>query len=277
MIPSDQLTLGYISYLNCVPFFQYLKQQGFKGRLVAGVPSSLNRMLQQGELDASPSSSFEYALHAEKYCLLPDFSISSTGPVNSVLLFSPFPPEQLVGHAIALTSESATSINLLRVLLLEFFGHSAVSDFVPEGTVEEEIAGGSPGLLIGDRAMAQARTLPEGMRIYDLGGMWYEKTGLPFVFALWILRRESARNKAAAISNVLDQLGAALGRSLADLRLLAENAGFTGPDVDYCADYWRGIDYSLTDKHRSGLSLFFELCAKHGLLDKAPALRFFPL
>ena len=101
MPTSEQLTLGYISYLNCVPFFQYLRDQGYGGRLVPGVPSSLNRMLQLGELDASPSSSFEYALHAEKYCLLPDFSISSTGPVNSVLLFSSEPPEMLVDQTIA--------------------------------------------------------------------------------------------------------------------------------------------------------------------------------
>ncbi len=274
MTSTEQLILGYISYLNCVPFFQYLRNQGYKGRLVAGVPSSLNRMLQLGELDASPSSSFEYALHADKYCLLPDFSISSSGPVNSVLLFSPAPPEQLVGRTIALTRESATSVNLLRVLLLEYYGHQTVHDEIPDASVEAEIAAGKPGLLIGDRAMAQARSLPEGMQIYDLGQMWYEKTGLPFVFALWIVRRDSAQQKAAQLESAKGQLHQALSRSLEDLRNLAIEAGFTGTEIDYCAGYWRGIDYSLGPDHQKGLELFFSLSCKHGLLNEKPELSF---
>ena len=71
-------------------------------------------------------------------------SYYATGPVNSVMLFSPCPPDQLAGQKIALTSESATSINLLRVLLLEFFGHTSINDFVPEHAVEQEIAAGNP-------------------------------------------------------------------------------------------------------------------------------------
>lgn len=275
MTSTEQLILGYISYLNCTPFFQYLRDEGYKGRLVAGVPSALNRMLQEGQLDASPSSSFEYALHADKYCLLPGFSISSQGPVNSVLLFSPVPPEQLVGRKIALTSESATSINLLRVLLLEFYGHNKLCDYTPIASVEEEIAKGQPGLLIGDRAMTQALQVPEGVRVYDLGAMWYEKTGLPFVFALWILRRDSAHGKADLIRQVIGQLDKALQRSLQDLDQLAIVAGFSGDDITYCSNYWRGIDYTLTTAHRQGLELFFELCSKHGLLQKSPELIFF--
>ena len=275
MTSTEQLILGYISYLNCVPFFHYLRDYGYKGRLVAGVPSSLNRMLQEGELDASPSSSFEYALHSEKYCLLPDFSISSSGPVNSVLLFSPVPPAQLIRRKIALTGESATSINLLRVLLLEFYGHTTIIDEVPQTSVEEVIRQGEPGLLIGDRAMAMARDLPEGINIYDLGEMWFEKTGLPFVFALWILRRDSAQEKNMAVQGVMAQLHQALQSSLGDLQRLAIDAGFDGAQVQYCADYWKGIDYSLSSKHQQGLSLFFDLCTKHGLLPSSPKLDFF--
>ncbi len=274
MPTSEQLTLGYISYLNCVPFFQYLRDQGFGGRLVPGVPSSLNRMLQLGELDASPSSSFEYALHAEKYCLLPDFSISSTGPVNSVLLFSSEPPEMLVDQTIALTSESATSINLLRVLLLEYYGHQVVLDEFPDETVEAVIYSGRPGLLIGDRAMAQALDLPKGVKIYDLGQMWYDKTGLPFVFALWIVRKDSAQRKAEQLKLLMAQLHKSLKISLSDLRCLAKDAGFSDQKIDYCAAYWHGIDYSLSSAHQKGLELFFRLCAKYNYLADAPDLSF---
>ena len=275
MTSTEQLILGYISYLNCVPFFYYLRDEGYKGRLIAGVPSVLNRMLQEGELDASPSSSFEYALHADKYCLLPDLSISSTGPVNSVLLFSSEPPEQLVGQKIAITDESATSINLLRVLLLEYYGHTNINDDIPGCTVEEVIQSGKPGLLIGDRAMAMARNLPAGIHIYDLGEMWLKNTSLPFVFALWILRKDSARLKAGAVKETMKQLHKSLTSSLKDLEGLAAAAGHEGEMIQYSADYWRGIDYSLTVEHQQGLSLFFELCAKYDLIPTAPDLVFF--
>ncbi|MBW6510451.1 MAG: menaquinone biosynthesis protein, partial [Desulfuromonadales bacterium] len=147
------LTLGYISYLNCVPFFGRLKEQGFNGKLVPGVPSALNRMLQQGEIDASPSSSFEYARNWRDYLLLPGHSISSVGSIASVLLFSPVSPERLGGVEIALTGESATSINLLEILLRDYYGLSAVVTTVLGTSVEELVSKGKPALLIGDRAL----------------------------------------------------------------------------------------------------------------------------
>ena len=104
---SAGLTLGHIPYLNCVPFFHFLKQEGFQGELVSGVPAELNRMLQTGQLDVSPSSSFEYARNYQDYLLLPGHSISSFGKVQSVLLFSPVELAELDGQQIAITGESA--------------------------------------------------------------------------------------------------------------------------------------------------------------------------
>jgi len=273
MNPTENLLLGYISYQNCVPFFHYLKEFGYKGRLVAGVPSSLNRMLAAGELDASPSSSFEYALHADQYALLPGFSISSIGPVNSVLLFSPVPPEQLKGETIALTDESATSIHLLRVLLPEYYGHDRVIDFFPQEPVENLISRKQPGVLIGDRALRQAAAIPEGMICYDLGQLWYEKTGLPFVFALWIVQRSILEAKAQALQALANQLGSSLEKALADLPALAKASG-NSERLDEWVSYWQGINYFLTDSHKKGLHLFFTLCEKYGYLKKAPEMLF---
>ena len=274
MNDTSELTLGYISYLNCVPFFYGLRECGFKGQLVPGVPSELNRMLQSGELDISPSSSFEYALNFEDYLLLPNFSISSFGPVGSVFLFSPCPLEQLSDKTIVITGESATSINLLRVLLLEYYGLKKVDDNVPAGDVETAIRQGQPGLLIGDRAMKQARNLPVGVCGYDLGDLWYKKTGLPFVFALWILRRSSARKKACGFTALIRQLETSLEQALNDLPALARNIGSEQSVTEY-VDYWKGMDFFLTPCHLAGLSLYFSLCQKHSLLAKTPEISFF--
>jgi len=103
MSSNAELTLGHIPYLNCVPFYHYLKHCGFQGRYLSGVPSELNTMLQAGRLDVSLSSSFEYARHWRNYSLLPRHSISSIGKVKSVLLFSPVDINELSGREIAVT------------------------------------------------------------------------------------------------------------------------------------------------------------------------------
>jgi len=272
------LRIGRIAYLNVAPYFHYLRDEGFVGEIVAGVPSELNAMLAEGIIDACPSSSFEYGLHAEKYCLLPGHSISSVGPVHSVLLFSPGPLNMLAGGEIAITGESSTSINLLQILLEEFCGINDVTFRVPDdGKVEDHLVEGRGSLLIGDRALAAANNCPPGLRITDLGALWYHYTGLPFVFALWILRREVVETLPAEIQRLAGQLHKSRDRAFSHLtdmsRQLSSGTGFTCRQL---AEYWRGMSYDLSDGHLEGLRLYFTLCHKHGLLENIPELHFFP-
>jgi chorismate dehydratase len=275
MQAGKDLRVGYIPYLNCVPFFHYLAAKGFTGTISSGVPSALNRMLQAAEVDVSPSSSFEYGLNFEHYLLLPNYSISSRGPVKSVLLFSPCPLVELQDRPIAITGDSATSINLLRVLLLEYVGLRKVDDFVPSAPVEALIAQRQPALLIGDRAMHQASRLPAGMNCFDLGELWYQYTGLPFVFALWILRRDIARTRTREIADLEYLLAASLAEAFADLPLLAKLHATDPQEFSALVSYWQTIDYALTQKHLSGLALFFRLCLKYGYFKKLPEIEFF--
>lgn len=275
MDSSSPLTLGYITYLNCVPFFHYLKDNGFCGRFVAGVPSALNLLLQQGQLDASPSSSFEYARNWNKYLLLPGHSISSRGKVKSVLLFSPVPLSELSGRNIAITGESATSINLLRIIFREFYHLDDVTDAVPDTPIEDLIRQHEPALLIGDRALRLASKLPQGMHVFDLGEIWYQKTGLPFVFALWMVDRNSLDVFSAAFKDLGRQLQNSCSQLINDPYPLATVlANKVGLDVETIVDYWKTIDYRLEKQHLQGLQLFFKLCVKYNLLEDQPELIF---
>lgn len=268
------LTVGHITYANCVPFFHYLTETGFGGRIVEGVPAELNRLLASGAIDVSPSSSFEYACRWTDYLLLPGHSISSCGPVRSVLLFSARPIEALEGAGIALTGESATSVNLLRILLAEFYGFSKVTFCVPGRPVEELIGEGATALLIGDRALRAA--ISAAGHVYDLGELWYHFTGLPFVFALWILRREAAETKREEVAALLQQLATSRSRAFASLEAVAAATperlwmGEAG-----LVDYWRCMSYELDERHLAGLQHFFALAFKHGLLSEIPQIRFF--
>lgn len=276
MADSDSiLTLGYISYLNCVPFFGRIKEQGFVGRLVPGVPSELNRMLQAGEIDASPSSSFEYARNWRDYLLLPGHSISSIGSIASVLLFSPVSPQHLGGVEIALTGESATSVNLLEILLRDYYGLSHVVTKTSGGSVEELVRKGTPALLIGDRALKLAAAVPAGVKTYDLGALWHQHSGLPFVFALWMVRRASLPRHRSALQKLAGQLLCARREVLQQPHdFAAVAAQETGLAPEEIVNYWNTISYDLEDDHLRGLRLFFQRCYQHGLLPENANLDF---
>lgn len=269
------MTLGLIPFLNCVPFFARLKESGFAGDFVPGVPSALNRMLQEGALDVSPSSSFEYAYNWNDYLILNHHSIASQGAVKSVLLFSPVDLVELDGRNVFLTGESATSINLLRVLLREFCHLDTVTDSVPDVPVEDLIRRNEPGLLIGDRALRMAQDVPTGIRIFDLGDLWSRYTGLPFVFALWMIRKEVVSHHQCDLQQLGEQLMASRSQVLNNPQPYAQQAAKeTGFSVDTIIAYWNTIDYDFGPSHKQGLKLFFDLCFKHGLLKDQPMLHF---
>ncbi|NJC89359.1 MAG: menaquinone biosynthesis protein [Desulfuromonas sp.] len=270
------LTIGRISYVNVIPFFHHLARTGFSECVTDGVPAVLNARLAAGSIDLSPSSSFEYARNWRDYLLLPGFSISSRGPVRSVLLFSRLPLDAVAREQIALTAESATSVNLLQVLLKEFCNAEETLCTVPDVPVEEIVAAGGSALLIGDRALRTAGTVPGEMRVYDLGELWYRFTGLPFVFALWIVRRQAFVEHPQAIRRFSGQLRQSLALAFADLSGLATAAVPEAPlTVEELVSYWRdSMSYDLTAEHLAGLRLFYALCCKHGLLAEEPEIHF---
>ena len=270
------LRIGHIAYANCVPFFHYLRQCGFNGEIRSGVPAELNALLASGEIDLAPSSSFEYGRNADDYLLLPGHSISSCGPVQSVLLFSALPLEALGTAPIDLTSESATSVNLLKLLLAEFLRVDPRCCRPAVQPAEEIAAHGGSVLMIGDRALRTAQQLQGKTHIYDLGELWWRFTGLPFVFALWIVRAASAAAQAPALRALQQQLAQARQQAFADLpRVAAQTPERQWMGEDALVGYWRVMSYDLTPQHQEGLQLYFSLCARHSLLQKEPALRFF--
>ena len=275
MVKGAPLTIGHIPYLNCVPFFHYLREAGCTGKLKSGVPSALNSMLQQAELDVSPSSSFEYARNWQDYLIIPNHSISSTGPVQSVLFFSPVSLECLSGKKIIITGDSATSINLLRIIMFEFIGVDQIADEVAHGDIEKMLASGMPTLLIGDRALKATQSAPRYMHCFDLGELWHRHTGLPFVFALWMARKEAVSRHNEEIEKLGGQLSVARKHFFSEIEALANNV-CQGSCLSQQGKikYWKGIEYDLGAKHIEGMDLFFQLCVKHGLLRNRPQINF---
>ncbi len=268
------LRIGEISYLNCTPIFSMLRSRFAdpEYRFVCGTPAELNQRLRAGEIDICPSSSIEYARNPDSYLILPDISIASVGAVKSVLLFSPLPIEELNGAEIALTCESETSIALLKILLA--CRYSFCNSFRSATNGEQSCgAKGEPLLLIGDSALRAALT-PQGRFVYDLGELWFEFTGLPFVFALWLARRVAVENERAAFSSLAERLVISKQLSISSFAEIA--AAFVHNNwttSEFLIKYWETISYDLDENHLEGLKLFFSFAVECGILEQAPPLR----
>lgn len=259
------LNIGQIDYANVYPIFYHLEKLN-RYKLVKGVPSFLNKAIREGGVDSAICSCIEYARYPEKYYVLPNISISCIEQVKSVMLFSEKPIEELAGTEIFLTGESGTSVVLFEILMREKFGIS------PTFTTENEDA--QAKVLIGDKALFGTYN-GNWSYVYDLGILWREFTGLPFVFALWIIRKDTADEHHDEVAEFSDTLMQIKYDSKKNLAALLDHYQFKGLTSYQILDYWEIINYDLSDSHIQGLLKYFSYAKKIGRLKKVPALEFF--
>ncbi|MHB8882620.1 MAG: menaquinone biosynthetic enzyme MqnA/MqnD family protein [Thermodesulfovibrionales bacterium] len=252
-----RLRIGEIPYANLFPIFYMLRKEadcsGYE--FIEGVPSELNRRLRMGEVDVSPSSSIEYLRERGRYTLIEGHSISSSGPVGSILLFSKRPIEALDGLTILTSSQSETSVALLTIILRKFYEIDCRLQ-TTSSPLEEALRSHEACLLIGDDALREAFQWPE-LLVYDLGDLWYKNTGLPSVFALWIARRELAAEHPELLDRLKKDLDRSKASALGQLDLIAAHSPLRHLlSEESLISYWRSISYDLSDTHRKGLELF---------------------
>ena len=197
-----RLRLGRVRYINCEPVYYALEhgQVPADCEITDGTPAELNARLRAGELDVSVVSVMEPALRPDAYRLLPDLAIACDGPVESVLLVSRRPPEELDDRLVALSRHSLTSVYLVKLLLEKAY-------HVRPRYVDDDRAGDAKArLVIGDEALRLGPRFPHSV---DLGKAWYTLTGLPFVFAVWAVRAEVWASAAAEVRALHHALQAA--------------------------------------------------------------------
>lgn len=261
--PGKSTRIGAVSYLNSRPLVQTLQRCFPDADLRLDFPSRLADQLRREELDVALIPSVEY-FRTPGYQIVSDACVAARGEVLSVRLFFRKNPSEV--RTLALDEGSRTSAALARIILAEHFGvfpqteplslqlglHHSDADAV---------------LLIGDRAMHT----PSGQfcRVIDLGQFWYEWTGLPFVFAVWAAREDCATETLAAGLSQARNEGVSLAASIA-----AEQAPLLGLSEQTAYRYLtHNLHYRLSSAERSGLRLFYELAARHSLVDTHVELR----
>jgi chorismate dehydratase len=242
---QKKFRIGSVPYLNAAPLTRDLGEE-----LIFATPARLAEMLRRDELDAALVSITEVLLN-DRYDILDGIAIASLGEVYSVLLAHKKPLAE--AKEVFCDTASLTSVNLLKVLLaerglkpefkpLESYAAAAEKDFV---------------LLIGDRAIEFQRA-PHSHEIFDLGIAWTELTNLPFVYAVWALRR-GVENK-----NLRYELRAAKKFGIETLDYLIETREEF--DKDFRRDYFEWhIHYHLAEDEKRGITKFCQLLKRHNL------------
>ncbi len=263
------LRIGRISYTNTLPVYFYFDQERFEDRIDFSeqVPAQLNREMANGEIDVGPISSFSYAEHEKQYMVLSSLSVSADGKVGSIFLFSKRPIEQLDGAHIALTNTSATSVNLLKIILKMFYKLD-VSYEVTEPKLSAMMQQADACLLIGDDALLASRNDKE-YHVYDLGELWKQFTGYPMTFAVWAVRRAAIAEQEELLHEVHKAFLQSKEKSKQNLDKVAAytHEKFGGECSDWL-DYFRGLQYDLTPLHREGLEHFYRCAYELGLLPE---------
>ncbi len=272
------MRIGRIPYINCYPVYGAIDRGIVKldCEIVSGVPTDLNRRMATGDLDVSVVSAAEYARESERYLLLPDLAISCDGPVRSVMLFSSRPASELGGRDVMVSRSSMTSVALLELLFDEVWharprfipGDAELGDdLVADGTVDARLVIGDAALIL--RSAGQNRYAHS----YDLGEVWKEWTGLPFVFAVWVAQRSTPVPAALAAHAALL---ASRDWGLANIGQLADQAhDATGVRRELCEEYLSGLDYGLSYAHFAGLTAFFSRLVARGRIPNG-TLSFLP-
>ncbi len=265
------LRCGRIRYTNDLPIYAAFDfgAIAYPGTLYADVPARLNAMLLGGELDLSPISAFAWAQNASELMLLPDLCIGAREAVVSVVLVSEIAPALLDGVEIAVTAESATGRNLLRVLLERRYGVTPTYREVNDAL--ECARRGTPSLLIGDSAIDALDNFPR-KNIYDLGTLWHEWTGQQTVFAVWAARRDAYERDPEAVRACMHALTDSYtwSRSHMDFVIAqAERQASRAPG--FYTSYYGKLKFTFHSAAQSGLAEYCTQLHALGALASIPS------
>jgi chorismate dehydratase len=188
------LKVARVPYLSCEPFYFEMERRGVE--LYDMVPSALAGAATRGEIDAGPMPVVDCFHLDEQFRLLSGFCLATVRKASSVALHSKRPIHELTGASIGIPEEAATSALLLKVLLtLKHRVQPAA--YATLGDANDAF------LLIGSEGLRQRYGVWDYPHTYDLGEEWSQWTGLPFVFARWVVRKALDRKEVTSLEDAL--------------------------------------------------------------------------
>ncbi|MGB1699678.1 MAG: cyclic dehypoxanthinyl futalosine synthase, partial [Nannocystaceae bacterium] len=259
------LRICAVQFLNARPLFHSLEQQPPRDEhgaplfeLSTALPSDCAEQLREGVCDVALVPVAAY-LDNPEWEVVPGIAIGCQGSVETVVLISRVPLEEI--ERVHLDDASRSSSLMLRVLLQED-GQTVEWCDAPHGEGSARVTGTDAALVIGDAAFGLRS---EFEYVYDLGDLWFERTGLPFVFAFWaarpgVLTPAHVTALQRARDRSLGKYAEAIAREYREERVAS---GRDALAENHYANYLRKtIRYGLETHQREGLAEFLSRASR---------------
>ena len=245
--------VGKIPYLNSSPFYFNFETHLFKTLPIS--PRRMGVLQEKEQLAAGPFSLMDYFRQEDRLELL-SWCIATRDQVKSVMLFSNHGWRDLEGKLIGVTDETATSVRLLQVLLEKKNGvkalferlHAGVNDYSPYDAV----------LLIGDEALRRNKSGLRGFElVFDLAKEWYDWKKMPFVFAVWVVKKSLGTEKKEELRSLIEHSLTLSSDQFGEIgELHGKEIGLSRTEVE---EYLGGFSYQLGDRERTAMQEFRKL------------------
>src|SRR5437763_2464083 len=255
------------SYLNTAPLiwsFIHGSQRNAVELFTDTAPARCAEMLERGEVDAALVPVIEYQ-RIRDIAIVPDVCVGSKTAVRSVVLATRKNNLKKI-ERVALDDSSRTSVALVKIIFREFLGcEPEWKTAAPD--LKSMLTDADAALIIGDPAMKIPR---DQFRVFDLAALWHEFTGLGFVFAMWMARKDSVEKiRAINFAAARDEGMANLDRVIADYPHPIE---FSRAETkQYLTE---NVVFHVDEEMRKELMRYFDLAAKHTLIAERRPIEF---
>ncbi len=270
------LRVGKTPFRNTEFIYRGLEKAGLDEiKFTVAYPPRLGEMLVRDEIDIAPASSIIYARHPDKLLIIPGISISAFGKTNSIIVFSEkfSSLKELDGGRIALPLTSASSVALLEIILaMKEIRTEFVTNQKPD--IKAMLESADAGLLIGDDALS---AFHRGHRVLaDLGDAWRKLTGNGMVYALWLVNRETAREKPGEVREFTKRLYNAREYAYKNIDPVVEEiASEISADSSFLKEHISYLSYNLGDSELNYLREYFRHASEFNVIRQIPELKFF--
>ncbi len=184
-----KIRISAVSYTNTFPFIYGIENSKIIKHidLSKDIPSVCAQKLLDNKVDLGliPVAVIP---KLNNYEIISDYCIGASGPVQSVILASFKPLNEI--ETIYLDYHSRSSVMLTRILAERFWKINVKWTDTSEG-FENRIKENEAAVIIGDKALAVVDKFPY---VYDLAEEWIKNTNLPFVFAAWVSNKNLGDN-----------------------------------------------------------------------------------
>lgn len=243
------LSIALVSYYNTLPFLNGLKGNSRlnRSKFILLPPSGCLEVFKNKEADIAlvPVGALSTL---KDYKIISDYCIGCDGDVLTVGLFANKPIEQV--NFVYLDQDSRTSAILVKVLLEEYF--KVNPNYLTNLPTQLDDIGDDDGvLMIGDKVFQYGKSFKY---VYDLGRYWKEYTGFPFVFAVWIAKKEISES-------IIIEFNQALKHGLDLIPELVKN--LNNDAIDLASYYKENISFELTLDKIKGMNLYLKKAKKY--------------